>query len=197
MLLTGVFDFDVFNDHLYWGAAEAGSTGKITTAEMGRIGRDGRWDLIVGEPREASAMASYTNFNCHREDASCVPLSSKGPGFGPDPQTPGVANYIWRFKPYGDLLYAGTADLTSLLQLDLPGAVPGADLGRSRNGTDWSLVLNDGFGNPLNIGVRTMASSPSGLFAGTANPFFPDATLPELEGGTAGAEVWLGVGGEE
>jgi hypothetical protein len=190
-----IFDFDVFNGHLYWGAAEAASTGKITTAEMGRIGPDGRWHLIVGDPRDASAMAAYPNFNYQLEGSSCVPLSGLGPGFGATPLTPGAANYIWQFEPHNGFLYAGTADLTSF-QPGLPGAVPGSDLWRSDNGTDWSLVNDDGFGNPSNIGIRTMASSPVGLFVGTSNPFTDSATFG-IEGGTAGAEVWLGIGGEE
>jgi hypothetical protein len=186
-----IFDFDVFKGHLYWGAAEAGSTGKFATPEMGRIGLDGRWDLIVGEPRDPSAMAADPNFNCQLQGSSCVPLSGMGPGFRPTPLTQGSLGYIWQFEPHEGVLYAGTADLSSILP-ELPGGVPGSDLWRSRNGTDWSLVNDDGFGNPCNVGVRTMASSPFGLFLGTANPF-TDPTGCGIAGGTAGAEVWLGI----
>jgi hypothetical protein len=191
-----IFDFDVFQGHLYWGAAEAASTGKITTAEVGRIGADGRWDLIVGEPRDASTMAADPHFHCQLEGASCVPLSGKGPGFGPDPLTPGVAIYPWQFEPHAGFLYAGTADLSSVPGVvpgpALPGGFPGADLWRSRDGVHWVLVNDNGFGNPLNVGVRTMASSPVGLFVGTSNPFNA-STLPDMAlEGTPGAEVWLG-----
>jgi hypothetical protein len=65
-----------------------------------------------------------------------------------------------------------------------PGEVPGFNLWRSSNGTAWSLVSDDGFGNPSNFGARTMASAPVGLFVGTTN-------LEE------GGEVWLGSGRQE
>jgi hypothetical protein len=185
----------VFNGHLYWGAAAAGSTGRITTPEMGRIGPDGRWDLIVGEPRDAGAMAADPNFNCQREDASCVPLSGKGPGFGPTPSTQGTLGYIWQFEPHKGVLYAGVADATGF-QPNLPGAISGADLWRSQDGTHWFLVNDDGFGNPCNVGVRSMASSPFGLFVGTSNPLRP-SMLPEIEGCTPGSEVWFGIDGKE
>jgi hypothetical protein len=190
-----IFDFDVFNGHLYWGAAAAGSTGRITTPEMGRIGPDGRWDLIVGEPRDAGAMAADPNFNCQLEDPSCVPLSGKGPGFGPTPLTQGTLGYIWQFEPHKGVLYAGVADASGVMGAPVPpGAVPGADLWRSHNGTEWSLVNDNGFGNPCNVGVRTMASSPFGLFVGTANV---SPTGCGIAGGTAGSEVWLGIDGQE
>ena len=34
-------------------------------------------------------------------------------------------------------------------------------------------VTTDGMGNPYNIGMRTIVSSPYGLFLGAANPFGP------------------------
>jgi hypothetical protein len=190
-----IFEFAAFKDYLYWGVSES-ALFKLTTAEMGRIGPDDRWDLIVGEPRDAEAMATDANFNCQREDASCVPLSGRGPGFGPDPFTPGVAAYIWSLEKHNGSLYAATFDPYSFFQ-DIPGSPPGFDLWRSRNGTDWSVVSNDGFGNACNYGGRNLTSSPLGLFVGTANPFTTeDGTGNICPGGTGGAEVWIGVGGE-
>jgi hypothetical protein len=193
-----IFNFTAFKDYLYWGASES-SLFKITTAELGRIGRDGRWDLIVGEPRDANAMATYANFNCQPDDSSCVPLSGKGPGFGANPLTPGFANYIWSLEKHDGSLYAATFDATTLLiaagfQGIPPGAVPGFDLWRSRNGTEWSPVFNDGFGNLFNYGGRNLTSTPLGLFVGTANPF---TGQDGSNGGTGGLEVWIGVGGQE
>jgi hypothetical protein len=192
-----IFSFAVFNHSLYWGASESGLF-KLTTAELGRIGPNDRWDLIVGEPRDARAMAAYPNFHCQRADASCVPLSGMGPGFGPDPLTPGFANYIWSLAAHDGSLYAATFDASSFAipgTVPIPGAVPGFDLWRSRNGTSWSLVSNDGFGNACNYGGRNLTSTPLGLFVGTANPFTTDEAVGNFcPGGTGGAEVWLGVG---
>jgi hypothetical protein len=191
-----IFDFAVFNNHLYWGASES-ALFKLTTAELSRIGRDDRWDLIVGEPRDANAMAAFPNFNCQLQGSLCVPQSGRAPGFGPDPVTPGVAAYIWSLERHGGFLYATTFDPFSFE----PGVgVPGFDLWRSSNGTEWSTVLNNGFGNACNYGGRNMTSSPLGLFVGTANPFTTeDGTNNNFcpEGDTGGLEVWIGVGGQD
>jgi hypothetical protein len=192
-----IFNFVAFKNHLYWGASES-ALFKTTTAELGRIGRDDRWDLIVGEARDANTMAAFPNFNCQAEDSSCAPLSGKGSGFGIDPLTPGFANYIWSLETHNRSLYAATFDATTLAlavgQRIPPGAVPGFDLWRSSNGTDWSLVFDDGLGNLFNYGGRNLTSTPLGLFVGTANPF---TTATESIGGTGGLEVWIGVGSQE
>jgi hypothetical protein len=193
-----IFNFAVFKGNLYWGVSES-ALFKLTTAELGRIRPNGRWDLIVGEPRDANAMASFPNFNCQLEDSSCVPVSGQGSGFGPAPGTPGFANYIWSLEKHGDSLYAATFDsITLLLAAGFgnipPGAVPGFDLWRSSNGADWSVVFNDGLGNPFNYGGRNLTSTPFGLFVGTANPF---TTVDGSTGGTGGLEVWIGVDGQK
>jgi hypothetical protein len=192
-----IFNFAAFQNYLYWGASES-ALFKTTTAELGRIGRDDRWDLIVGEARDANTMAAFPNFNCQPEDSSCVPLSGKGSGFGINPLTPGFANYIWSLETHNRSLYAATFDATTLAlavgQRIPPGAVPGFDLWRSSNGTDWSLVFDDGLGNLFNYGGRNLTSTPLGLFVGTANPF---TTATESIGGTGGLEVWIGVGSQE
>ncbi len=68
---------------------------------------------------------------------------------------------------------------------------------RSFDGENWLPLTTDGFGNPYNLGLRTMTSTPHGLFFGTANPFGPrlwsferEAYLPNPQGG---CEVHLGV----
>jgi hypothetical protein len=172
---AAVMDFSEFNGHLYFGATELRNA-LVTRAEMIRLDPDDRVDLIVGEPRDATAMAAYPNFNCERVDSSCVSLSGFGAGFGPT----GQAQYIWQIEGHKGSLYAGTLESD-----DSDGFL----LWRSDDGITWSLVSDDGFGNPFNQGVRKLESSPWGLFVGTANPF----TLEEgANGGTGGAEVWLG-----
>ena len=49
----------------------------------------------------------------------------------------------------------------------------GFDLYRSFDGENWVPVTNNGMGNPYNMGLRTLVSTPHGLFLGTANPFGP------------------------
>jgi hypothetical protein len=183
-----VFDFGEFNGYLYWGASESRNI-RVTTAEMIRIGPDDRVDLIVGEPRDATAMAAYPNFNCNLVDSSCVSLSGMGSGFGPTPETAGSSQYIWQIQAHNGSLYAGTLESGGGGGGGGGGTSNGFHLWGSDDGITWSLVSDDGFGNPFNQGVRKLESSPLGLFVGTANPF----TLEEgANGGTGGGEVWLG-----
>ena len=44
---------------------------------------------------------------------------------------------------------------------------------RSYDGDNWIPVTNNGMSNPWNIGLRTLVSTPHGMFIGTANPFGP------------------------
>ena len=104
---AAVFDFSEFNGYLYFGATELRNA-LVTTAEMIRLGPDDRVDLIVGEPRDATAMAAYPNFNCKLVDSSCVSLSGMGAGFGPTPETAGSTQYIWQIQAQNGSLYAGT-----------------------------------------------------------------------------------------
>ena len=66
----------------------------------------------------------------------------------------------------------------------------GFDLYRSFDGENWVPVTTNGMDNPYNMGLRTMVSSPHGLFLGTANPFGPkimplggDRYVPNPRGG--------------
>jgi alpha/beta superfamily hydrolase len=49
----------------------------------------------------------------------------------------------------------------------------GFDLYRSYDGVNWVPVTTNGMGNPYNMGLRTLVSTPHGMFIGTANPFGP------------------------
>jgi len=49
----------------------------------------------------------------------------------------------------------------------------GFDLYRSHDGENWVPVTTNGMDNPYNMGLRTLVSSPHGLFLGTANPYGP------------------------
>lgn len=75
----------------------------------------------------------------------------------------------------------------------------GFDLWKTTDGINWSPVTRTGFENMYNWGVRTMASTPYGLFIGTANPFGPEVAERTEDGWQylhnprGGTEVWLGV----
>ena len=75
---------------------------------------------------------------------------------------------------------------------------------RTPDGVNWDPVTLTGFENPYNYGVRTLESTPWGLFVGTANPFGPEIALRDAINGSGdctwkyhanhngGLEIWLG-----
>jgi len=202
----------VFKDALYVGTAiqnggfdRANKVGPAAS-ELIRIHPDDSWDLIVGNRRLTPAGVK-------------VPLSGRGPGF----DNPFNA-YFWRMTAHDGWLYLGTYKWTVFLpyltrerwprefrwivaQLgaeELACIAGGFDLWRTPDGVHWSPVTRTGFDNPYNHGVRTLQSTPHGLFVGTANPFGPDIALksatssgsdewqfsPNYQGGL---EIWRGV----
>jgi hypothetical protein len=172
-------------------------------AELIRLNSDGRWDLIVGDPRVVAGE--------RRE-----PLSGLRAGFG------NLFNgYVWTLASHDGWLYAGTFDWSIMLRwttgVEAPPKVVqffdhlnpefmianagGADLWRSQDGENWMPVTRQGFDNPYNAGIRNLVSTPHGLFVGTANFFGPRVAV--LRGSEwvyednerGGLEVWLGNGG--
>ena len=57
----------------------------------------------------------------------------------------------------------------------------GFDLIKTADGENFEIVTDDGFGNKYNYGGRSLLAAKSGLYVGTANPFF-------------GAQLWRVVG---
>lgn len=143
--------------------------------ELIRIFPDGYWDLIVGENRKTP-------------DGYKKSLSGYLPGFDNF-----FNGYFWRMCEHNGWLYLSTFDWSCMLWYAQKGTWPeafanivkrlgeryimetqsGFDLYRSFDGENWVPVTKNGMGNPYNIGLRTMVSSPYGLFLGTANPFGP------------------------
>jgi nucleoside-diphosphate-sugar epimerase len=193
-----------FDDALYVGSAIQNGgydrTNQVGPAagELIRIYPDDSWELVVGTPRRVLDGMKY-------------PLSGMGPGFDNV-----FAGYMWRMVVHEGWLYASTFDWSVFLpyagrpsrtamrmmrELGVEHIVRhggGFELWRSRNGTDWVPVTQNGLGNPYNYGARNMVSTPQGLFLGTANPFGPEVAaqiagdwiyVPNPHGG---AEVWLG-----
>ncbi|HIE30661.1 TPA: hypothetical protein EYP66_25660 [Candidatus Poribacteria bacterium] len=205
----------VFKNKLYVGGAVQGGGIDLTfeddpeigpvgpgTAELLYINPDDTWEIVCGDEREIPSGEIK------------VPKIPSGPGFG-DFFT-GYFWRI-RAHKVGDeeWLYVGTMDnsiFTKYILMDemndllyewlttypdgpeagiqyIIEKTGGFDLWKSQNGEDdWYPINFNGFGTPLNYGVRTLQSTPYGLFLGTANPFTDDA--PE-----GGCQVWLGTPG--
>jgi ubiquinone/menaquinone biosynthesis C-methylase UbiE len=130
-----------------------------------------------------------------------------------------TTGYIWSMAVHDGWLYVGTFSSTVFaLWADLTRQPPerrqhleavgvdsyvqkhaGFALWRTRDGSHWTCLTRDGFGNIYNYGARTLLSSPVGLFVGTANPFGPEIAVgsaPDWEyapNPRGGAEVWLGT----
>ncbi|HJU25730.1 MAG TPA: hypothetical protein VJ722_03545 [Rhodanobacteraceae bacterium] len=170
-----------FNGALYIGTGIQGggidNQNKIGpgASEMIRLHEDLSWDLIVGDPRDTP-------------DGRKEPKSGRYAGFDNF-----FNGYFWRMCEHDGWLYMGTFEWSSVLgyvnRSKWPRAISnviarvgpqnileygsGFDLYRSRDGDNWVPVTTNGMGNPYNMGMRTIASTPHGLFIGTANPWGP------------------------
>lgn len=169
-------------------------------AEIVRVHADGSWDLIVGDTRSVDGH-------------TVRPLSGLPAGFG------NLFNgYLWRMREHDGWLYASTMEWSTTLsyadlntrpakvrkvfgQIGLDTIVKhqaGFDLWRSCDGENWLPVDRQGFGNQYNYGLRTMMSTPHGLFIGTANPFGPRVSIKNgdiweyADNPKGGCEIWLG-----
>ncbi len=168
--------------------------------EVLRLYPDKTWDLVVGEPRMTRQGLK-------------IPSSGMRAGF----DNP-LAGYIWRMTVHDDTLYVGTCDNSAFVPfskgdrwpeharflLDSPfmerymSLVGGCELWRTTNGNSWTPITRNGFGNPYNLGIRTLISTRVGLFVGTANPFGPDVAVRGLTGWEfqpnprGGTEIWHG-----
>ncbi|MBD3181838.1 T9SS type A sorting domain-containing protein [Candidatus Poribacteria bacterium] len=195
---VGVASMKVFRNKLYVGGGIPGGFDMITglsgPPELIRICKDDRWSLVAGDRRWTPAGYKY-------------PISGKDPGFG------NMFNgYMWRMEEHEGWLYLGTFDITtfflpgvntamlpeeisSIVDLIGPDFIVklygGFDMWKTRNGYHWYKVDTHGFGNSANYGIRTMKSTPVGLFVGTANPY----TQGDTYGNPGGTEVYLGDDG--
>jgi hypothetical protein len=163
--------------------------------ELVRVNADGTHDLIMGELRTPGG-----------------PISGLMQGWNSF-----FSGSIWKMAEHDGWLYAGTQDWTIFLLYKDPALMSstagrmlaeispekfvslngGFDLWRSRDGENWLPVSRDGFGNPYNHGVRTLLSTPTGLYLGSTNQFGPRSAFPDGNGGweyrdnpQGGAEVW-------
>lgn len=169
-------------------------------SELIRIWPDDSWELVVGHSRNTPQGLKY-------------PLSGYAPGFDDL-----FTGYIWRMSVHAGWLYAGTFSWTQMLPFlprhfwpedllvlierwgvhELAYKTGGCALWRSQDGVRWYPVMRNGFGNPYNWGIRNMASTPYGLFVGTANPFGPTIARKRegrwgyVDNDRGGLEVYMG-----
>lgn len=205
-LNQGVASFAVFKDMLYLGTGiQNGGVDRINkigpaAPEIIRLDSDGRWDLVVGTARRTPSGIKH-------------PISGFTPGFN-NP----FNGYFWRMAVHDDWLYMGTFDWSLMMRFADRSLWPswfrdivnrmgveniiktqaGFDFYRSYDGENWLPVSTNGFDNPYNYGIRTLASTPEGLFVGTVNPFAPkvakqrDGDWVYEENPNGGLEIWLG-----
>ena len=147
-------------DHLYVGTA--------TQTEIVRINADDTWDLVVGVPRIDPVTHEAKN-----------PISGLDAGFGHT-----LNDHAWRMEDDYNFMYVGTYNASTGSRFD-PVFGPlllhnmGAHLYRTLDDWYYSAVTTDGFANPadpyggkFDFGVRTMTTTPYGLFLGTANDYY-------------------------
>ncbi len=201
-----VVSMNVFQDALYIGTGiQNGGYDHVNKigpagAEIFRINADGSWDLCVGDSRPTPAG--------YKQSLSGLPA-----GFGNF-----FSGYLWRMAVHEGWLYAGTMEWSvTMTYTDFTNRPPlirklfegvgaenivhqqgGFDLWRTSDGENWIPVSKRGFDNPYNYGIRTLVSTPHGLFLGTANPFGPrvakriDGSWQYVDNPRGGCEIWLG-----
>lgn len=146
-----VVSMEVFKNGLF--------VGMDKPSEIIRIASDDTWELIIGTPRLTP-------------DGPKIPRGRMDWGFNWS-----LNRHIWRMQTHNGVLYVGTYDQSTTQRLcdnklPLIDQWMGFDLLRTSDGIHFSAITLDGFGDPFDYGVRTFASTPHGLFMGTANPYF-------------------------
>jgi hypothetical protein len=150
----------VHNNRLYVGTA--------TFPEMIRVNADDTWDLVMGSPRldPVTKQMKY-------------PTSNLDAGFGET-----LNDHVWYQDDIYGFMYAGTYHATTGSRFDPTyGAALAHNMGAHlyRTPDDWyySAVTMNGFSDPsdprggkFDYGVRTMKSTPYGMFLGTANDYY-------------------------
>ena len=150
----------VYDGYLYVGGDGVRQGVPLTDqgAELFRIHSDDTWDLVAGSSRSTPAGQKNS-------------ISGLDVGFSWF-----LNQHMWRMTVHDNRLYVGTFDESVLLRLDKGASAYepefGFDLWWTQDGNYFSQVDQQGFENGYNMGVRSLQSTPIGLFLGTANPFF-------------------------
>jgi hypothetical protein len=148
------------------------------------------WNLRCGLPLEDIDGVGGAN--------DCPPTTRRGPGYGPVSNAAGGyplggQAYFWRLfnyayhpqnAPFGDdRLYIGTMRVST----NPNNPFPGFAILVSGDGMAWKSVTTNALGDPTQSGMRSLTSTPHGLFIGGAN--YPLGFPNEI----GGCSVWLGV----
>jgi hypothetical protein len=169
--ITSVLSMESFRGGLFvgsvgWASLVSGEEA-FPTAEIIRIRRNDKWDVVVGSPRLGP------------DGRMRAPISGLLDGFE------NVFNaHFWRMVRTGGALYVGTLDWSYLVQTNkqwggvysgvlsslLAGEL-GYDVWATCNGADWFPVTRNAFdGDMYGFGARTMVPDRRGGFlVGTAN----------------------------
>lgn len=166
--MVSVVSMHAFRGYLYVGGVSWASVQRkgLPAAELIRIGHDGHWEVVTGDPRQGP------------DGQWRYPISGLPAGFANS-----FNSHLWRMTDQGGALYVGTLDWSWLLQdtkawagqfSGLVDAVLrpgyGFDLWKSCDGISWSPVTINAFGlDPYDFGVRTLVTSKDGFDLGTAN----------------------------
>ena len=140
------------------------TTGQVQVELNGQLDPNDSWDLIVGNPRTIPAGQPGAG-------QYIPPLSGIGQYFDN-----GFTGHFWRMgvNPQQTALYMGTWDQSTDDDFQNPTLGPlwsqeyGTDLWRSPDGVNWTFVSKNGLGDGNNTGSRSFATTPFGLFMGTA-----------------------------
>lgn len=161
-----VVSMGVFDNRLFVG----------TDREVLRVNPDDSWDLLVGSPRSTP------------DGTKMLPLSGFEDGFD------NFFNlHVWRMSVHatgtgGPWLYIGTND-TSTKWRNLKGLgtvlkpTMGFDIYATNDGWHYTAVTLDGLDDIHNTGLRNFASTPYGLFMGTANHYHGTEVFNGVNGG--------------
>lgn len=129
--------------------------------ELVRIHPDDSWDVVIGNPRTIPPGQPGAG-------QLKAPLSGIGQYF-----ENAFTGHFWRMGVGGQGLYMGTWDWSSDNAYQ-PTFAPlwsqefGTDVWRTNDGTHWTSVSKIGLGDGNNTGSRSFASTPYGLYMGTA-----------------------------
>lgn len=172
---NSVVSMSVYQDRLY--------VGTNRPVELIRINPDDSWDLIMGRPRDTP-------------EGRKEPLSGLGTGFD------WVFNaHLWRMAEHENVLYMSTLDQSSQLR-DIPefadeaGDHFGFDLYATADGVNLTPITVNGMGDTYQVGVRTFASTPYGLYVGGVSYWYglkmyryASASAATVDTGTVGTDT--------
>jgi hypothetical protein len=155
----------VVSMHVYRGKLYVGTA---TQTEIIRINPDDTWDLVIGSPRAVPKPDGSVEIKS--------PLSGLDAGFGHS-----LNDHAWQMEMFDGRLYIGTYNACTGAKEDpvngpLLAHIMGAHLYYTDDGWYFNAVTTNGFATPndpqggrYDYGIRTMATTPHGLFMGTTN----------------------------